>query len=137
VVAVIRLLIVDDHLVVRRGLEQLFGTVPDVEVVGVVAGGRQAVAEADRLVPDVVLMDLSMPQVDGVEATRQITAAHPSSRIVILTACREQKRIEAALRAGAAGYVLKYSDPEDVVRAVLCANARGVLPGRAGRAVSD
>ena len=72
----------------REGLERLFATVPDVEVVGSAADGREAVALADQTVPDVVLMDIGMPQVDGVEATRRITAAHPASRVVMLTAPR-------------------------------------------------
>jgi DNA-binding NarL/FixJ family response regulator len=129
--AVIRLLIVDDHVVVRRGLELLFATVPEIEVVGVAANGEQAVAQARQLVPDVVLMDLSMSGVDGVEATRQIAAAHPASRIVVLTAYGDQGRLQAALRAGAAGYLLKHADPESVIRAVRVASAGGRLPGRA------
>jgi DNA-binding NarL/FixJ family response regulator len=123
----IRLLIVDDHVVVRQGLEQLFATVPEVEVVGVAADGGQAVLQADRLAPDVVLMDVGMPKVDGVEATRQITAAHPGSRIVILTAYGDKDRIQAALQAGASGYLLKHSPPEDVVRAVQLVHAGGTV----------
>ena len=99
----IRLLIVDDHGIVREGLERLFATVPDVEVVGTAADGREAVALADLTVPDVVLMDVGMPQVDGVEATRRITAAHPAARIVMLTTHGHQAQVRAALRAGAAG----------------------------------
>jgi DNA-binding NarL/FixJ family response regulator len=125
--ATIRLLIVDDHQIVRQGLEQLFGTVPGVEVVGVAEDGRQAVLQADRLTPDVVLMDVGMPKIDGVEATRQITAAHPGSRIVMLTAYGDQDRIQAALQAGASGYLLKHSDPEDVVRAVQLVHGGGTL----------
>ncbi len=113
-----RLLIVDDHVAIRQGLKQMFATVPGIEVVGVAADGRQAVSKADQLKPDVVLMDIEMPNVDGVEATRRITATHPSSRVVILTASNDRRRIQNALRAGAAGYVLKHSDPDQVVRAV-------------------
>jgi DNA-binding NarL/FixJ family response regulator len=136
VVPVIRLLIVDDHEVVRQGLEQLFATVPGIEVVGSAVDGGQAVALADQLVPDVVLMDIGMPRVDGIEATRQITAAHPASRVVILTAYGDQTRIRDAQRAGAAGYVLKHSPAEDVVRAVQAAYAGPNLPGSC-RAGSD
>jgi DNA-binding NarL/FixJ family response regulator len=121
VVRVIRLLIVDDHGVIRQGLEQLFATVPGIEVVGSAADGVQAVALADQLLPDVVLMDIGMPQVDGIEATRRITAAHPASRVVILTAYGDQTRIRDAQQAGAAGYLLKHSPAEDVVRAVQAA----------------
>ena len=113
-----RLLIVDDHAAVRQGLEQMFATVPGIEVVGVAADGRQAVSQADQLRPDVVLMDVEMPDVDGVEATRRIVATHPSSQVVILTASDDHCRIQDALRAGAASYVLKHCDPEQVVRAV-------------------
>jgi DNA-binding NarL/FixJ family response regulator len=120
---VIRLLIVDDHAVVRQGLGKFFATVPGIEVVGFAADGGQAVAEVDRLSPDVVLMDVGMPLVDGVEATRRITAAHPLARIVILSASDDQSRIRAALAAGAAAYLAKDSDPEDVVRTVQAAYA--------------
>ena len=113
-----RLLIVDDHLGVRRGLQQLFATVPGIEVVGVAADGRQAVSQADQLRPDVVLMDVQMPDVDGVEATRRITATHPSSRVVILTVSRDHARIREAFQGGAVSYVPKHSDPDLVVRAV-------------------
>jgi DNA-binding NarL/FixJ family response regulator len=113
-----RLLIVDDHVAIRNGLQQMFAVVPGIEVVGVAADGGQAVAQTDRLRPDVVLMDIEMPDVDGVEATRRITSAHPTSRVVILTASDDPSRIQDALRAGAASYVLKNSDPNQVVRAV-------------------
>jgi len=115
---VTRLLIVDDHLGVRQGLQQLFATVPGIEVVGVAADGRQAVSQADQLRPDVVLMDVQMPDVDGVEATRRITATHPSSRVVLLTVSRDHGRIREALQGGAVSYVPKHCDPDQVVRAV-------------------
>ena len=113
-----RLLIVDDHLAVRQGLQRMFATVPGIEVVGVASDGRQAVLLADRHRPDVVLMDLEMPHLDGVEATRLITATHQSVRVVILTVSHNHGRILDALRAGAASYVLKHSDPDEVVRVV-------------------
>ena len=128
----IRLLIADDHGIVRQGLERLFATVPDVEVVGTAADGQEAVALADRTVPDVVLMDVGMPQVDGVEATRRITAAHPAARIVMLTAHGHQSKVQAALRAGAAGYLLKDTPADEVVRAVQAAHAGVTPPGAAG-----
>jgi DNA-binding NarL/FixJ family response regulator len=129
--SVIRLLIADDHGIVREGLERLFATVPGVEVVGTAADGGEAVALADQTVPDVVLMDIGMPQVDGVEATRRITAAHPASRIVVLTAHGDQARVLEALRAGAAGYLLKDTPADDVVRAVQAAHAGVTVRGSA------
>jgi DNA-binding NarL/FixJ family response regulator len=128
---VTRLLIVDDHVAVRQGLQQMFAGVPGVEVVGVAADGRQAVIQTEQLRPDVVLMDVEMPDVDGIEATRRITSTHPTSRVVILTACNDHSRIEDALRAGAAGYVLKHSDPDQVVRAVQNARAAPEEPAAA------
>ena len=123
----IRLLLVDDHQIIRQGLEQLFATVAGVEVVGVASDGGEAVMKADRLTPDVVLMDVGMPKIDGVEATRQIAATHPGARIVMLSAYGDQDRIQAALQAGAAGYLLKHSDPEDVVRAVRLVHGGGTV----------
>lgn len=134
---VIRLLIADDHGIVREGLERLFASVPDVEVVGTAADGREAVALAGQTVPDVVLMDLGMPQVDGVEATRRITAEHPAARIVMLTAHGDRAQIRDALRAGAAGYLLKDTPADDVVRAVQAVHAGVTVPGAADQAAPD
>jgi DNA-binding NarL/FixJ family response regulator len=134
---VIRLLIADDHGIVREGLERLFATVPDVEVVGTAADGREALALAIQTLPDVVLMDVGMPQLDGVEATRRITAAHPASRIVMLTMHGGQARIRDALRAGAVGYLGKNTRADDIVRAVQAAHAGITVPGAADQAGSD
>jgi DNA-binding NarL/FixJ family response regulator len=120
---VIRLLVVDDHAVVRRGLLQLFGTVEDIEVVGDAADGAEAVEAAERLRPDLVLMDLSMPGVDGVEATRRIRASLPETAVVILTSFSEQPRIIGAIDAGAVGYLLKDADPDELLRGVRAAAA--------------
>jgi two-component system, NarL family, response regulator LiaR len=124
----IRLLIADDHMVVREGLEALFSITPGVEVVGVAADGQEAVAQADRLDPDVVLMDLGMPRVDGFEATRRISTGHPDCRVVVLSAYGDRARIETALEAGAVGYLLKHSSADAVVDAVRAASAgeRGI-----------
>jgi len=124
---VIRVLIVDDHGVVRAGLEQLISTFDDVEVVAAAAGGAEAVdiALSDR--PDVVLMDLEMPEVDGVEATRRILAASPGTRVVILTSFSDRERILRALDAGAVGYLLKDAEPTELARGIAAA-ARGESP---------
>jgi DNA-binding NarL/FixJ family response regulator len=135
--SVIRLLIVDDHGIVREGLERLFATVPDIEVVGSAADGREAVALADRTAPDVVLMDVGMPEVDGVEATRRIIAAHPAARIILLTVHGSQTQVRAGLQAGATVYLLKDSRAEEIVSAVQAAYAGVTVPGAAGQAGPD
>jgi len=134
---VIRLLIADDHGIVREGLQRLFATVPDVEVVGTAADGQDAVALADQTGPDVVLMDVGMPQLDGVEATRRITTGHPASRVIMLTVHDDEARIRDALRAGAAGYLLKDTPADDIVRAVQAAHADVTVPAAAGQGGSD
>jgi len=132
----IRLLIADDHAVVRTGLRQLLSTFDDVELVGEAANGEEAVALCDERHPDVVLMDLEMPVVDGIEATRRIVAAHPGLAIVVLTSFSDRDEILRALDAGAVGYLLKDADPAEIVKAVEAA-ARGEAPldPRAGRAL--
>jgi NarL family two-component system response regulator LiaR len=119
----VRVLLVDDHAVVRKGLRALFDREPGVEVVGEADGGEQAVAGFERARPDVVLMDLEMPGVDGVEATRRITEAHPDARIVVLTSHASEEDVFPALKAGAVGYLLKHSAPDDVLRAIRQAHA--------------
>lgn len=123
----IGVLIVDDHSVVRRGLEQLLGSHPEMSVVGTAENGEQAVLLAAELAPDVILMDLSMPVLDGVQATKQITAASPDISVVVLTSFSDQRRILDALAAGAAGYILKDADPDELINAVL-AVAKGGSP---------
>jgi len=120
---VIRVLVVDDHGVVREGLRHLLGRQPDVEVVGEAADGREAVDLAGRLHPDVVLLDLLMPVLDGVEALGQIRAGSPGSRVVVLTSSHDDRQILPALRAGALSYLLKDCEPEEVVAAVRAAAA--------------
>ena len=123
----IRLLIADDHAVVRHGLAQLVATFEDVEVVGSAADGEEAVALSAERTPDVVLMDLEMPVLDGIEATRRIKAAHPEVTVVVLTSFSDRERILHALDAGAAGYLLKDVEPEELAKAIAAA-ARGESP---------
>jgi DNA-binding NarL/FixJ family response regulator len=115
---VIRLLIVDDHTVVRQGLSLLFGTADDIEVVGTAADGVVALSQVDALTPDVVLMDIGMPRLDGIETTRRIVTADPDARVVILTGDTDQTKIQQAVEAGALGCLLKDADPEALFAAV-------------------
>ena len=110
----------------------LVESAPEMAVIGESANGAEAVQLACEAQPDVVLMDVAMPQLDGVEATRRITAAHPAARIVMLTAHGHQSQVQAALQAGAAGYLLKDTPADEVVRAVQAAHAGVTLPGAAG-----
>jgi DNA-binding NarL/FixJ family response regulator len=124
---VIRLLIADDHAVVRAGLEQLARTFEQVELVGAAADGETAVTLARERRPDVVLMDLEMPGVDGIEATKRIVAADATVRVVVLTSFSDRRRILQALAAGAIGYVLKDAAPDELEKAIHAA-ARGEAP---------
>jgi DNA-binding NarL/FixJ family response regulator len=132
----IRLLIADDHAVVRTGLEQLVATFDGVELVGAAGNGEEAVHLAGERKPDVVLMDIEMPGLDGIEATRRITEADPLIAIVVLTSFSDREQILRALDAGAVGYLLKDAEPDELERAVRAA-ARGEAPldPRAGRAL--
>jgi DNA-binding NarL/FixJ family response regulator len=123
----IRVLLADDHDVVRRGLTALLDGAPGFSVVAAAADGAEAVTLAAEHQPDVILMDLSMPGVDGIEATRRVVADRPDARIVVLTSFSERERILDALDAGAVGYLLKDADPEELLRAVQAA-ARGESP---------
>ncbi|HEV7689046.1 MAG TPA: response regulator transcription factor, partial [Acidimicrobiia bacterium] len=114
----VRLLVVDDHPVVRPGLRTFLETRADFEVVGEAGDGETAVAEAARLRPDVILMDLVMPGVDGLEAIGRIRAADPRARILVLTSFASADQVLPALRAGAAGYLLKDAAPGDVEAAI-------------------
>ncbi len=116
--APVRLLVVDDHPVVRQGLRTFLETRPDFEVVGEAADGETAVAEATRLRPDVILMDLVMPGVSGLEAIGRIRAAEPGARILVLTSFASADQVLPALRAGAAGYLLKDAAPAEVEAAI-------------------
>jgi DNA-binding NarL/FixJ family response regulator len=122
----IRVLIVDDHAVLRSGLEQLLGGQPDLEVVGTAASGGEAIELARQLRPDVVLMDLQMPGVDGVSATREIVGAELAD-VLVLTSYSDAERIIGALDAGAMGYLLKDAEPDEVLHGIR-AVARGESP---------
>jgi DNA-binding NarL/FixJ family response regulator len=133
----IRVLIADDHPVFRRGLRALIDTLAGIEVVGEAADGETAVTLAAQLLPDVVVMDLNMPVLNGVEATRRI-AAYPSIAVLVLTMLDEEEQVFAAMRAGARGYIVKGADTDDVLRA-LESVARGDVifgPAIAGRVLS-
>jgi len=119
--------VVDDHAMVRSGLTVLIDATGDLHVVGEAADGRQAVALAADLAPDVVLMDLSMPGMDGVEATRELLRQRPDSVVVVLTSFSDQPRVAEALKAGAVGYLLKDCDPRDLIAAIRSA-AEGHAP---------
>lgn len=114
----VRVLVADDQTVVREGLVLLLALLPDVEVVGTAADGEQAVRLAAAETPDVVLMDLRMPKMDGVEATRRIRASHPGIQVVVLTTYSDDESVFAALRAGARGYLTKDAAPETLARAI-------------------
>jgi NarL family two-component system response regulator LiaR len=120
----IRVLIADDHPVVRQGLRGFLETYADITVIAEADNGAQAVALALEHVPDVILMDLLMPEMDGVEAIEQVVAASPATRIIVLTSYTEDEYLLPAMRAGAMGYQLKDADPEDLVSAIRAA-ARG------------
>jgi NarL family two-component system response regulator LiaR len=114
----IQLMIVDDHRVVRSGVKALIETEEGLEVIGEAADGREAVTKASGLEPDLVLMDLVMPEMDGVEATRRITEERNDLEILILTSFSEEERIIQAIKAGASGYLIKDASPDELVSAI-------------------
>ena len=122
----IRLLIADDHALFREGLRALFAALPDIDVVGEAADGAAAIAQVATLQPDVVLMDINMPDMNGIEATRQILASHPSMGIIMVTMLDDDASVFAAMRAGARGYVLKGAHHEEILQAL-----RAVAAGQA------
>ncbi|QNN51275.1 response regulator [Nocardioides mesophilus] len=127
--APLRVLVADDHPVFREGFAALLAGIDAVEVVGTAASGLEALELADRLVPDVVVMDVQMPGLDGIEATRRLLAAHPGTGVVVLTMSEEDGTLVDALRAGARGYLLKGAEPAEVVRAITTVAAGGVVFG--------
>jgi DNA-binding NarL/FixJ family response regulator len=133
---VIRVLIVDDHPLVRRGLCELFGEDDGVEVVDAVGDGEQAVAATLAHQPDVVLMDVSMPGMDGIEATRRVLAVRPEARVVMLTSFADHERVIEALDSGAVGYILKDAESDELLRGVrAAAGGESPLSPRAARAL--
>lgn len=122
----LRILLVDDHLLFRKGLARLLDAQPDFEVVGEAADGCEAVSQAQTLRPDVVLMDIRMPNCDGLEATRRIKASMPDVRVVVLTVSEEEQDLVTAVRYGADGYLLK-----DILPEALFQHLRGLAAGEA------
>jgi NarL family two-component system response regulator LiaR len=118
-----RLLICDDHAVVRQGLTAFLALQDDIEIAGEAADGEEAVAQALALRPDVVLMDLVMPRVDGVEAIRRIRAALPETRVIVLTSFLDDDKVFPAIKAGADGYLMKDVSPQDLAKAIRMARA--------------
>lgn len=114
----LRVVVADDHTLVRRGTCELLAEAPEIEVVGEAANGQEAIAQVERLAPDVLVIDLSMPVMDGVSATRALRANHPDLGIVILSAHGEEDFVLRALQAGANGYLLKTADEEQLHEAV-------------------
>lgn len=116
--AAIRVLIADDHTIVRKGIRAVLRNLPDIEVVGEAGTGWEAIAEIKRLQPDVVLMDLMMPELDGIEAIRRIKVDQPEVRILVLTSFAGEDKVFPAIKAGALGYHLKDSSPEELIQAI-------------------
>ena len=123
----IRVLLADDHKVVRIGLEQFLANYDDIELLASATDGAEAVAMAKEHQPDVLLMDMSMPEVNGVDATRQIAIASPGTRVVVFTSFSDPDRILEALDAGAVGYLLKDAEPEELIEGIRAA-VRGESP---------
>ena len=134
----IRILIADDHTLFRDGLRALLNSLPVLEVVGEAATGQEVIEQAERLQPDVILMDLQMPEVNGIEATRRILRNSPHIGVIVVTMFEDDDSVFAAVRAGARGYVLKGADQEEVLQAIQVVAAGGALfgPSIAKRVVS-
>ena len=131
----IRILVVDDHTLFREGLAALLNNAPNLEVAGEAATGREAIAQAGALLPDVVLMDIQMPDMNGIEATRSILAAHSGIGVVMITMLEDDDSLFAAMRAGARGYILKGADKAEVLQTVTAVAEGQALfgPAIAGR----
>ncbi|MBG0560148.1 response regulator [Actinoplanes aureus] len=125
----IRVLVADDHPIFRDGLAMLLATVDGIEVAGTAADGAEAVAAATRLLPDVVVMDVQMPRLNGVEATRRLAADAPGVGVLVLTMSEDDGTVFAAIRAGARGYLVKGAEQEEIVRAITTVAAGGAVFG--------
>ena len=123
----IRVLIVDDHAILRDGIRTLLERQPDIEVIGEAANGREAVAQVAKLHPDIVLMDVAMPEMNGLQATRKIAGQYPDMRILILTQHDNHEFITPILQAGASGYILKKSGGRELVNAIREVHEQGVF----------
>jgi DNA-binding NarL/FixJ family response regulator len=139
---VIRVLIVDDHAVVREGLRTFLELQDGLEVVGEAADGEEALAQSQALAPDVILMDLVMPKLDGVGAMRELRARAPDRRVIVLTSFLDDERLLPAIQAGAAGYLLKDVEPAELARAIRSAHAGEAIldptvAARLVRAIAD
>jgi DNA-binding NarL/FixJ family response regulator len=127
----IRVLIVDDHPLFRDGIRALLDSLADTDAVGEASDGRSAVAMVDTVTPDVVLMDLQLPEMHGIEATRRIVAVHPEIAVLVLSMSDDDESVFAAMRAGARGYVLKGADHDEIHRAIVAAAAGEAIFGPA------
>jgi two-component system, NarL family, response regulator LiaR len=136
---VIRVLIADDHAVVRQGLRTFLDLQADIDVVGEAADGEEAVAIAAEHAPDVILLDLVMPRLDGIGALRRLRETAPAARVVVLTSFGEDERLFTALRAGASGYLLKDVEPAELVRSIRTVHGGGapLSPAVAARVVDE
>jgi NarL family two-component system response regulator LiaR len=119
----IRVLIAEDHAIVRKGVRTLLSMEKDIDVIGEAANGREAVELVSSLDPDVILMDLVMPELDGIQAIQQIKETHPDAKVLVLTSFATDDKIFPAIKAGALGYLLKDSDPGDLAKAIRQVNA--------------
>ena len=134
----IRILLADDHAVVRQGFKMILGAEADMEIVGEAGTGREAIELAESLKPDVVVMDIAMPELNGIEATRQVTSAVPHTRVIALSMHKDSVYVREVLRAGARGYLLKDSGANDLVTAVRAvAKGEGYLSPAVSDAVLD
>jgi two-component system response regulator NreC len=134
----IRILLADDHAVVRQGFKMILGAQPDFEIVGEAGNGREAVELAENLKPDIVVMDVSMPELNGIEATRRLSTSVPHCRVVALSMHKDNVYVREILRAGARGYLLKDSEAADVVSAVRAvAQGEGYISPAVSNAVLD
>ncbi|HET8909640.1 MAG TPA: response regulator transcription factor [Ktedonobacterales bacterium] len=119
----IRVLLADDHTILRAGLRMMLSVQPDLEIVGEASDGRQAIVEAQRLQPDVILMDITMPELNGIEATRQVKKLLPETRVLVLTMHENEEYLFQVLRAGASGYILKEAADTELISAIRSVHA--------------